>query len=94
MGRILSWPWQIAISNLFLGGHPPPQTPPISRSPASKKSGSSLPKMGFLTGITLLGSPEADFLEAGGRLIGGVWGAKPPQVESFYIFFLELKEIE
>ena len=34
----------------------------------------------------VLGRPEANF-----RLIGGVWGAKPPQVERFLLFLFGTK---
>ena len=33
-----------------------------------------------------LGRPEADFLEAGGRLIGGVWGGGAPPVRGSQLF--------
>ena len=67
----------------------PPQKvglrPPKSRPPASLKGcpyASICKHMG-----NLLGRPEADLLEAGGRLFGGVWGGGcPPRIKNIYFF--------
>ena len=64
----------------FLGGGGAPPDPPISRPPASPKSASGLPgNVDFSWEISSSpGRPKADLGEAGGRRIGGVWGAEPP----------------
>ena len=64
--------------NLVPGGHPPPETLPISQPKALFKSAFILPKQAIGSGSSLfLGRPEADLREGLSRLI--VEAYPPPQ---------------